>query len=93
MNGDKVFSVLTSVQNEEVKVFVSEWEVLDAANRVVRGLSGVRVLPEWETLHECEQEAWERAAKEFVAVANAVQAKARECLQKAAAAGVVRVTA
>lgn len=95
-NGETIFVLFISDAHD--KVWVTEYTVLDAGNRVVRNVKtgDVKVMSSWmgiETIHATEAEAWSAAARQILAYAEKLRLSAGECLKKAAAGRIVAVPA
>lgn len=91
--GELIF--VTFVSDARDRVWVTQYTVLDAENRIVKRQDDgqVRVLAKWESVHATEAEAWRRAQLEILSYAENLRIKADECAKKAAAAVIVKVPA
>lgn len=91
--GDMVW--VSFVSGDHTAAFVTQYEVLDAEHRIVKRLATgeVRLLIDFETVHDSEAAAWEQAAREILDYAAKLRAEADECLKRAARASVVQVPA
>jgi hypothetical protein len=88
-DGETVFVSFTTGGNlsEPPRAWVTEAVVVDAKHGIVREPQNgdrVRVLQEFEGVHQCRGAAWAQCSIELGAFAAAIRAKADECAREAA---------